>query len=118
MIQEVERRLRTIRRVDPFSGIHCCPSSSLDVPDDQALRLVILPPAVAYSPKDATCSAMETAKRILDTRGDSPRMYKNMLAFVAADSSINEILFTEVKRLIAWQSIKTDSDELNLDAAR
>lgn len=118
VIQEVERRLRTIRRVDPFSGIHCCPSSSLDVPDDQALRLVILPPAVAYSPKDATCSALETAKRILDTRGDSPRMYKNMLAFVAADSSINEMLFTEIKRFIAWQSIKTDSEELNLDAAQ
>jgi hypothetical protein len=118
VIQEVERRLRTIRRVEPFAGIHCCPSSSLDVTDEQSLRLVILPPTVVYSSKDVTCSALETAKRILDTRGDSPRMYKNMLAFVAADSSINEMLFTEVKRFIAWQSIKADSEELNLDAAQ
>jgi predicted AAA+ superfamily ATPase len=118
VIHEVERRLRTIRRVDPFIGIHCCPSSSLDIPDEQSLRLVILPPTVAYSSKDASCSALETAKRILDTRGDSPRMYKNMLAFVAADSSINEMLFTEIKRFIAWQSIKADSEELNLDATQ
>ncbi|MGB4406048.1 MAG: DUF499 domain-containing protein [Sphaerochaeta sp.] len=118
VIQEVERRLRTMKRTEPFSGIHCCPTSSLDVPDEQSLRLVILPPTEAYSAKDSSCSALETAKKILDTRGDSPRMYKNMLGFIAADSSINEMLFNEIKRYIAWQSIKTDSEELNLDAAQ
>ncbi|MFA7017563.1 MAG: DUF499 domain-containing protein [Sphaerochaetaceae bacterium] len=118
VLQELERRLRSIRRTDPFSGIHCCPSSSLDVPDEQTIRLVILPPSVAHSPKDSISPALKMAMQILDTRGSSPRMYKNMLAFVAADSSINEMLFTEIKRYLAWLSIKADSDELNLDASQ
>lgn len=115
VIREVVCRLREIRRTEPFSGIHCCPNSSLDVPDEQSLRLVILPPTATFSPKEFTCSALESAKKFLDTRGDSPRMYKNMLTFVAADSSINEMLFPEIKRYLAWKSIKNDSEDLNLD---
>jgi hypothetical protein len=38
-----------------------------------------------------------------------------MLAFVAPDQDTILSLETEVRRLIAWQSIVTDKDELNLD---
>lgn len=43
---EIERRLRTLRRENLFAGLHICPSSSLDVTDDQAVRLVILRPGL------------------------------------------------------------------------
>jgi ATP-dependent protease ClpP protease subunit len=39
---EIENRLKKCRRESPFAGIHVCPASSADVPDDQAVRLVIL----------------------------------------------------------------------------
>lgn len=52
---------------------------------------------------------------ILNTRGTSPRVYRNMLAFVAPDQDTLLSLQTEVRRLIAWQSIITDAEELNLD---
>jgi hypothetical protein len=118
VIQEVNLRLRMLRRTEPFSGIHCCPASSLDVPDEQSARLVILPPTVVHSTKEGVNSALDAAKHMLETRGSAPRMFKNMLAFVAADASINEMLFPEVRRYLAWKSIKDDKDELNLDASQ
>ncbi len=37
---EIERRLKKLRRENPFAGVHTCPASSLDVPDEQSVRLV------------------------------------------------------------------------------
>ncbi|MGI6466950.1 MAG: DUF499 domain-containing protein [Sphaerochaetaceae bacterium] len=118
VIQEIETRLRQMRREEPFVGVHCCPSSSLDVLDEQTLRLVVLPPTISYSNQGKADSALNLAKQILDNRGNSPRTYKNMLIFVAADSSIKEALFPEIKSLKAWESIKDDKDELNLDSSQ
>ncbi len=47
---EIEKRLRKLRRERPFSGVHVCPASSLDVPDEQSVRLVILRPEDQYKP--------------------------------------------------------------------
>ena len=58
---------------------------------------------------------MAAVENILNTRGNSPRVYRNMLAFVAPDQDTLLSLETEVRRYIAWQSIITDKDELNLD---
>ena len=46
---EIKSRLGKLRKEKPFSGIHICPSSSLDVPDEQSVRLVILNPADVYA---------------------------------------------------------------------
>ena len=45
-------------------------------------------------------------------------MFRNMLAFVAPDQDLMRSLKQEVKRLLAWRSIKEDSQDLNLDAAQ
>ena len=58
---------------------------------------------------------MTAVNDILNTRGTSPRVFRNMLAFVAPDQDTLLSLQTEVRRLIAWQSIITDAEELNLD---
>lgn len=52
---------------------------------------------------------------ILNNRGTSPRIYRNMLAFVAPDESKLGALQQEVKRYLAWTSIMSDKDDLNLD---
>ena len=119
---EIEDRLRKLRREFPFSGIHVCPASSSDIPDEQAVRLVILKP---NTDKDKKCchkrgknsgsQAIETAEDFLNHRGSSPRMYRNMLAFIAPDAELIDSLQTAVKRFLAWQSILSGKDELNLD---
>ena len=115
---EIERRLKKLRREQPFAGVHICPASSMDVPDEQAARLVILRPVDSYAPTSSDCHAMQAAQKMLDKRGTSPRMFKNMLVFLAPDQAAMASLKQEVRRFLAWTSVKDDSQDLNLDAAQ
>jgi|HigsolmetaAR203D_1030402.scaffolds.fasta_scaffold02416_4 hypothetical protein len=115
---EIERRLRSLRKEAPFSGVHACPGSSLDVPDEQTVRLVILRPEETYRASASVNRAIEAAENILNNRGNSPRIYRNMLAFIAPDHDLMTSLKQEVRRYLAWQSVKNDSEDLNLDAAQ
>lgn len=111
--EELERRLRKVRKEPPFGGIHICPDSSNDVPDEQRVRLVILKPADTYKQTDSR--AMKMAEDILNNRGTSPRMYKNMLVFMAPDANKLGALVQETRRYLAWSSIDKEKEELNLD---
>lgn len=115
---EIERRLRGLRKEAPFTGVHHCPGSSLDVSDDQAVRLVVLRPTDGYKASAQLNRALEVASDILNNRGTAPRIYRNMLAFVAPDHDLMSALYQEVRRYLAWQSVKNDSEDLNLDAAQ
>ncbi len=116
---EIEKRLRKLRKEAPFSGVHICPSSTMDVPDEQTARLIILKPTQYYDPAlqgIEASSAEEMAQEILAYRGTAPRVYKNMLAFVAADKRQLEGLCKDVRQFLAWTSIDADTEDLNLDA--
>jgi hypothetical protein len=115
---EIENRLRGLRKEQPFAGIHISPASSLDVPDEQSARLVILRPADEYKAANQNNSAMSAVNDILNNRGNSPRIYRNMLAFIAPDQDLMQSLKQAVKLYLAWKSIKEDSEDLNLDAAQ
>ena len=115
---EIEKRLRDLRKEAPFAGLHVCPSSSNDVSDEQAARLVILRPADTFKQGREDCAALKKAEEILNTRGTTPRKYRNMLAYVAPDQGLLPSLQQAVRDLLAWESIKTDSERLNLDAAQ
>ena len=114
---EIEQRLKKLRQVRPFTGLHVCPSSSLDVPDDQKLRLVVLPPSAPNrAGSDVVAKrGLAVAQETLSARGTSPRVYKNMLAFVAPDSGSVSAMREEAKRHLAWKSIDDDKVTLNLD---
>ena len=112
---EVESRLKKLRKSEPFAGVHVCPASSLDVPDDQSLRLVVLPPAAKYRSGVAESDALKVADEIIKSRGSSPRSYKNMIVFAAADGSHYPQILKSAKRYLAWESIKADRESLNLD---
>ncbi len=115
---EIETRLRGLRKEQPFAGIHICPASSLDVPDDQAARLVILRPVDEYKASNQSNSAMTAVSDILNNRGNTPRIYRNMIAFIAPDQDLMSSLKQAVRLYLAWKSIKDDSEDLNLDAAQ
>lgn len=120
VVMEIESRLRKLRRENPFSGLHICPATSNDIPDEQAARLVILRPEDTFRRANGKDSgkALTTIVDYLNTRGTSPRVYRNMLAFVAPDQDKLRDLQTEVKRYIAWKSIISDKDDLNLDGGQ
>ena len=61
---------------------------------------------------------MKTVEDILNNRGASPRIFRNMLAFVAPDMNKLGSLQQEVRRFMAWTSIMSDKDDLNLDGGQ
>ena len=115
---EIETRLRSVKKEQPFAGIHVCPSSSLDVPDDQTARLVILRPTDVFRASNQNNAAMTAVIDILNNRGTTPRIYRNMVSFVAPEQDLMLSLQQTVRRYLAWKSIKEDSEDLNLDAAQ
>lgn len=112
---EVESRLKKLRKSEPFAGVHVCPASTLDVPDDQSLRLVVLAPAAKHRSGAAESDALVVANEMITSRGSSPRSYKNMIVFAAADGSHYPQILKSAKRYLAWDSIKADRESLNLD---
>ena len=73
-----------LRNSGDFSRVHPMPRSGVDVPDDLDARLVVLPSEYSYTKKLGN-TAETAAKAILESRGNTPRLYRNTLAFLAAD---------------------------------
>ena len=111
---EILRRLRQIRERGVFAAVHPCPTS-VDVPDEPAARLVILPPETGHRGRQRDTDALRAATEILNKRGDIPRTYSNMLIFVGSDVEHWSPLESEARHYLAWNSIIEDADELNLD---
>jgi predicted AAA+ superfamily ATPase len=113
--QELDDRLRSdLRKTGDFSRVHPLPRSGADVPDDFDARLVVLPPEQSYA-KEAGSAAEAAARAILESRGNTPRLYRNTLVFLAADKVRLQDLDEAVRRFLAWKSILTEKDTLNLD---
>ncbi len=113
--EELEERIRIdLKKTGDFGRIHCMPHSGADVPDETDARLVVLRPEHPYT-KENVCAAEAAAKSILESRGNSPRIYRNTLVFLAADKLRLQDLDEVIRRLLAWESILSEKDKLNLD---
>ena len=117
-LYEIEQRLKSLRKTPPFSGLHVCPSDTLDIPDEKLLRLVVLSPGSSHRGGADDSAAVELASRILSTRGTSPRRYKNMLVFAACDGGAVSALEQAARAYLSWRSISDDREQLNLDMAQ
>jgi predicted AAA+ superfamily ATPase len=113
--QELDRRLRNdLRKTGDFARIHPLPRSGADVSDDRDARLVVLPSEHPYS-KEADNAAEVAAKAILESRGNLPRIYRNTLVYLAADKVRLQDLDDSLRKFLAWESIVTEKETLNLD---
>lgn len=112
---ELDTRLRVdLRNPGHFSRIHPLPRTGADVPDDMDARLVVLPAEHAYS-KDVGNPAETAARAILESRGSTPRLYRNTLVFLAADRVRLQDLDEALRKYLAWSSILAEQNALNLD---
>jgi hypothetical protein len=112
--QEIEKRLRDdLKQTGEFSRIHPLPHSGQDVPDDLDTRLVVLAIDHPYS-KEPGSAAEIAARGILGSRGSGPRIFGNTLVFLAADKTRLQDLDEAVRKYIAWESILSEKDALNL----
>jgi predicted AAA+ superfamily ATPase len=112
-IEEVVKRLFV--NLSLFDGVHVF-TPHADVPDDSALRLVILSPEQWYM-KSTPRQAEDAVHEYLRMHGGQPRHRANRLVFVAADHAVLNRLQDAVRTALAWTSIVRDVDEgrLNID---
>ena len=111
---ELEERLRQeLKRMGDFNRIHALPQSNQDIPDDLEARLVVLNFQHPYS-KEHDSPAELAAKSIFESRGNTPRLFRNTLVFLAADKTRLQDLDEAVRRYLAWQSILSEKDLLDL----
>src|SRR5438552_3390443 len=98
-----------------FDGVHIF-TPHADVPDDTALRLVVLPPESWYSKEEARL-AVEAVLGCVRNNGPKPRYRSNRLIFLAADHGALSRLNDAARVALAWGSIVDDVKEgrLNID---
>ena len=97
-----------------FDAVQVAPASSAEVPDEAGgVRAVVLGVAYPHNARD-TSEALTEAKDILMQRGSTPRVYRNMLVFIAADSRQLDNLKDAVRASLAWGEIVRDTERLNL----
>jgi predicted AAA+ superfamily ATPase len=110
---EVLKKLAT--SVTVFDGVHIF-TSHADVPDDSALRLVLLAPEHFYS-REEPRRAFEAVADHLRYNGLKPRYRANRLLFLAPDHAALVRLRDSIRTALAWASIVDDvkSGRLNID---
>ncbi len=115
--QEAVNRLRAEKyRREDFAAVHVAPQSSGDVADEWRARVVVLDPNYGHKKGNGTSEAQRVAREILENRGNSPRLYRNMLVFIAPDANHVEAWKKAIREYLAWKSINDEAEPLNLDA--
>ncbi len=88
------------------SDVIVCPANSGDVPDADAVRLVLLLPDMSLPSRASEKDDAELeVQQILQYCGDNPRVRRNTLLFLAARKDEVRDLNNRVKTFLAWHSI-------------
>lgn len=95
-----------------FDGTHIFTPHS-DVPDDGALRIVLLPPEQFYSREEARL-ATDAVLDYVRNNGAKPRYRGNRLLFVAPDHGVLARLRDCIRVALAWKSIVEDVEAMRL----
>jgi predicted AAA+ superfamily ATPase len=117
--EQIRARLVTATRVGQrgeFSNVHPAPHTPAQVPDEPEARLVVFGPEYPHSAKATDSAARAAAQRFLDERASGTRRYRNMLVFLCPDATRLAELRQAVRDFLAWKSIESDRESLNLDA--
>lgn len=97
-----------------FDAVQVAPASSAEVPDEAGgVRAVVLGVAHPHSGRDGS-EALLKARDIVMQRGSNPRVYRNLLVFLAADIRQLDGLKDSVRTALAWGEIVRDTERLNL----
>lgn len=97
-----------------FDAVQVAPANSGEVPDEAGgVRCVVLGVASPHAGRDGS-DAMVEAKDILMQRGSAPRVYRNTLVFLAAETKQIDGLKEAMRSALAWGEIVRDTERLNL----
>ena len=80
-------------------------SAVADVPDEMTARLVVLGVDHPFSRRSRETRLWQPPRRLPEARGNSPRVFRNTLVFLAVDETRLQDLDEAVRRYLAWKSI-------------
>ena len=99
-----------------FDAVQVAPASSAEVPDEAGgVRAVVLGVAHPHNGREGS-EALQEAKDILMQRGSTPRVYRNMLVFLAAEARQLDNLKDAMRASPGLGQIVRDTKRLNLHA--
>ena len=97
-----------------FDAVQVAPGGSSDVPDEAGgVRAIVLGIADSHNGRDGS-GAMTAANEVLLQRGSTPRVYRNVLVFFAAETRQLDNLKDAMCNALAWNGIVRDTERLNL----
>ncbi len=97
-----------------FDTVQVAPGTSADIPDEAGgVRAIVLGVSHPHAGRDGS-EAQTEAKEILMQRGSTPRVYRNMLVFLAAEQRQLDNLKAAQRAALAWAEIVGDTKRLNL----
>ncbi|MRX50205.1 DUF499 domain-containing protein [Paracoccus sp. S-4012] len=97
-----------------FDTVQVAPGSSADIPDEPGgVRAVVLGVAHPHTGREGS-EALAEARDIMMQRGSTPRVYRNMLVFLAAEQRQLDNLKSAQRAALAWAEIVRETKRLNL----
>lgn len=112
--RELSKYINGIADRGHFDAVQVAPTSSAEVPDEAGgVRAVVLGVAHPHHGREGSEALIE-AKEILLQRGSTPRVYRNMLVFIAAEARQLDNLKDAVRSALAWGEVVKEKDRLNL----
>lgn len=112
--EEILRRMRAHEQAarGMFAKVQIGPDRSDDIPDETAVRLVIVHPSLQHSRGNYGSDASMFALAATQGRGSSQRLNRNMVVFLAADGKRYAELDDAVRHYLAWNNLAGTADKI------
>jgi len=108
--RELERRLKELVKETGDWQVRITDKPE-DVPDVRDLQMVVFPPDKPYQESE---QFREQVKRVFETKGNTPRVYRNALVVVVADKSGIENAEQKVREFLALKRIEGSEERKKL----
>ena len=116
LLAELSERLRKkASERSGFAFVNAPVEDSSEVPDRPDATLVILHGAKQHNAGNTESLAMTAARECFEKRGNSPRINRNAIMFLAPDRTKSKDLLESVAAFLAWESIYDERERLGLD---
>jgi hypothetical protein len=106
---EVRKLIATGSGVD----VKWFPEKSIQIPNQSQLTLVVLPPEQSMEDEKKTLQVVESLTR---QYGAGDRTFKSALVWCIPDSAMP--LVEEARKLLAWEDIQDEADDLHIDQSQ
>ena len=113
--KELTQYINTLGDRGHFEAVQVAPDGSSEVPDEPGgVRVVVMGVAHPHTGREGSAALLQIKDMLLQ-RGNTPRVYRNTLVFLAPDTRQIDNLKQAMRSALAWQEIVRDAESGRLD---